>query len=158
MNTYLIVKWLHILSSVLLVGTGLGSAFYLFFTNRSPSLEARVVVARLVVRADLWFTTPAVIAQPLTGVWLAHTAGWPLSTPWLATSIALYVVTGACWLPVLVLQWRMAQAAKHALADGQPLPAAYARWQRAWEALGYPAFIAMLAVFFLMVNKPALWG
>ena len=35
MNTYLIVKWLHILSSVVLVGTGFGTAFYLFFANRS---------------------------------------------------------------------------------------------------------------------------
>ena len=31
MNLYLLVKWLHIVSSVLMVGTGLGSAFYLFF-------------------------------------------------------------------------------------------------------------------------------
>ena len=61
MNSYLLVKWLHIVSSVLLVGTGFGSAFYLFFVNRSNSLEARAVVARLVVRADLWFTTPAAI-------------------------------------------------------------------------------------------------
>ncbi len=27
---YLVVKWLHILSSTLLFGTGLGSAFYMF--------------------------------------------------------------------------------------------------------------------------------
>ncbi len=104
MTTYLLVKWLHVVSSVLLVGTGFGSAFYLFFANRCASLEARAVVARLVVRADWWFTTPAVIVQPLSGAWLAHTAGWPLGTPWLAASLALYLLAGACWLPVLVLQ------------------------------------------------------
>jgi uncharacterized membrane protein len=90
MNTYLLVKWLHIVSSVLLAGTGFGSAFYLFFANRSDSLQARAVVARLVVRADWWFTTPAAIVQPLSGVWLAHTAGWPLTTPWLLLSMLLY--------------------------------------------------------------------
>ena len=74
MNTYLVIKWLHIVSSVLLAGTGFGSAFYLFFANRSGSLAAQAVVARLVKRADLWFTTPAVIVQPVTGVWLAMTA------------------------------------------------------------------------------------
>ena len=83
MNTYLLVKWLHIVSSVLMVGTGLGSAFFLFFTNRSGSVAAQAVVARLVVRADWWFTTPTVVLQPLTGLLLAHWAGWPvLSTPW----------------------------------------------------------------------------
>jgi len=154
MNTYLLVKWLHIVSSVLLAGTGFGSAFYLFFTNRSASLEARAVVARLVVRADLWFTTPAVIVQPISGLWLARTAGWPLGTPWLLTSIGLYALAGACWLPVLGLQWKMARELEAALASGRPLSAQYRRWQQAWEWLGYPAFAAMLAIFFLMVNKP----
>lgn len=158
MNTYLLVKWLHVVSSVLLAGTGFGSAFYLFFANRSTSLEARAVIARLVVRADLWFTTPAVIVQPLSGAWLAHAAGWPLATPWLAASIALYLLAGACWLPVLWLQLRMAREVEAALAEGRPLSPQYPRWQAAWERLGYPAFAAMLAVFFLMVNKPVLWG
>ncbi|MFG6459255.1 DUF2269 family protein [Roseateles sp. BYS96W] len=154
MTTYLIVKWLHVVSSVLLVGTGFGSAFYLFFANRCASLEARAVVARLVVRADWWFTTPAVIVQPLSGAWLAHTAGWPLSAPWLAASLALYLLAGACWLPVLVLQLRMARELEAALHEGRPLSPRYRRWQRGWEALGYPAFAAMLLVFYLMVAKP----
>jgi uncharacterized membrane protein len=158
MNPYLLVKWLHIMSSVLLVGTGFGTAFYLFFANRSASLEARAVVARLVVRADLWFTTPAVIVQPLTGLWLAHAAGWPVTTPWLLASIALYLFAGACWVPVLWLQLKMAREVEAALAHRRPLVANYLRWQRAWEWLGYPAFTAMLAVFFLMVSKPTLWA
>ncbi len=158
MNTYLLVKWLHIVSSVVLVGTGFGTAFYLFFANRSESLEARAVVARLVVRADLWFTTPAVIVQPLSGLWLAHVAGWPVSTPWLLASIGLYLLTGACWLPVLWLQLKMAREVEAALAQRRPLATQYRRWQRAWEWLGYPAFTAMLAVLFLMVNKPSLWA
>lgn len=158
MNAYLLVKWLHIVSSVLLVGTGFGSAFYLFFANRSGSLEARAVVARLVVRADLWFTTPAAIAQPLSGAWLAQVAGWPLTTPWLLLSIVLFLLAGACWLPVLWLQWRMAGELEAACAQRRPLQATYRRWQAAWEWLGYPAFAAMLAVFFLMVNKPRLWA
>ncbi|MBB5203370.1 putative membrane protein [Inhella inkyongensis] len=158
MNTYLTLKWLHIVSSVLLVGTGFGSAFYLFFANRQPELQARAVVARLVVRADTWFTTPAVLIQPLTGLAMAHLAGWPLSTPWIAASLLLYGLAGACWLPVLWLQVRMARMLEQALADGQALPADYHRLQRAWEWLGYPAFSAMLLVFWLMVNKPPLWA
>lgn len=158
MNTYLILKWLHIVSSVLMVGTGLGSAFYMFFTNRSGSLAAQAVVSRLVVRADGWFTTPTVIIQPVTGIAMAHIAGWPLSSPWLMTSIALYALAGLCWLPVVWLQLRMAKMAASAQAEGRTLPEQYWRDARRWELLGYPAFLAMALVFYLMVNKPALWG
>jgi uncharacterized membrane protein len=158
MNTYLVLKWLHIVSSVLMVGTGLGSAFYMFFTNRSGSVPAQAVVSRLVVRADWWFTTPTVILQPATGFALAHMAGWPMSTPWLALSLLLFVVAGLCWLPVVWLQIRMAAIAAQAHRDGTALPPLYARYQRHWELLGYPAFVAMAVVFYLMVNKPQLWS
>jgi uncharacterized membrane protein len=165
MNLYLVVKTLHILSSVLLVGTGFGTAFYLFFANRVPalsgrgaSLEAQAVVSRLVVRADLWFTTPAVLFQPLSGFALMKLAGWPLATPWIAASIALYLFAGACWLPVVALQLRMSRMAAAALAAGRALDAAYWRDARRWERLGYPAFVAMVAIYALMVSKPALWG
>jgi len=154
MSAYLLLKWLHILSSVLMVGTGLGSAFYMFFTLRSGNLAAQTVVARLVVRADWWFTTPTVLLQPGTGLLLAHMAGWPLSTPWLAASLGLFVLAGACWLPVVWLQLRMAAMAEQALAAGQDLPAVFWRYARWWERLGYPAFAAMLVIFYLMVNKP----
>ncbi|MDE2434091.1 MAG: DUF2269 domain-containing protein [Burkholderiales bacterium] len=157
MNTYLVIKWLHILSSVLMVGTGFGSAFYMFFANRSGSLAAQAVVSRLVVRADWWFTTPAVIFQPLSGLWLAHQAGWPWTTPWLMLSLGLYAVAGICWLPVVVMQIDMAKMAAQAQSQNTPLPDAYWRKSKQWEALGYPAFIAMLFVYFLMVYKPALW-
>ena len=155
MNAYLIVKWLHVVSSVLLVGTGFGSAYFLFFANRSRDVAASALVIRLVVRAYWWFTTPAAVVQPLTGLWLAHRAGWPLATPWLAASIALFVLAGACWLPVLWLQWRMAAMADAAARSGAELPPLYWRHARWWERLGYPAFIAMLLVFYLMVAKPA---
>jgi uncharacterized membrane protein len=141
MTSYLLVKWVHILSSVVLVGTGFGTAFYLFFANRSGNLPAQAVVARLVVRADWWFTTPAVVVQPASGLLMAHMAGWPLTTPWLALSIVLF-----------------AAMAKQAVEQGSELPEAYRRYARWWEALGYPAFIAMLVVFYLMVAKPATWG
>lgn len=158
MNSYLLLKTVHIISSVLLVGTGFGSAFYLFFANRSGSLQAQAVVCRLVVRADTWFTTPAVLIQPATGLLMARQAGWPLSTPWLLTSMLLYVLAGACWLPVVWLQWKMARMADAAVATGKDLNPLYARYAVIWECLGYPAFFAMVAVYYLMVNKPVLWG
>jgi len=152
---YLTIKTIHILSSVLMVGTGFGTAFYLFFANRSGSVEAIAVVSRLVVRADWWFTTPAVIVQPLSGAWLIHLAGYPLDALWIKASLALYVLAGTCWLPVVWYQIRMGKLALAAHAANTELPAQYWRYARRWELLGYPAFIAMLAVYWLMVHKPA---
>lgn len=154
MSVYLIVKWAHIISSVVLVGTGFGSAYYMFFTNRSRDVAAQAVVARLVVRADWWFTLPTVIIQPATGFLLAHMAGLPLSTPWLAASLLHFVVAGACWIPVVWLQVRMAAMAKEAMRADAGLPSLYWQYARWWERLGYPAFAAMLVVFYLMVAKP----
>jgi uncharacterized membrane protein len=154
MSLYLAVKWLHILSSVVLVGTGFGSAFYMFFTNRARNVAAQAVVTRLVVRADWWLTTPTVLLQPATGLLLAHLAGWPLTTPWLLLSVGLFLLAGACWLPVVWLQIRMAAMAQVAVQSGAVLPPRYWRYARWWEWLGYPAFVAMLGVFYLMVAKP----
>ncbi|MFZ2269571.1 MAG: DUF2269 domain-containing protein [Azonexus sp.] len=154
MNTYLILKTLHILSSVLIVGTGFGTAYYLFFTNRLGRVSSIADVARLVVRADWWFTTPAVIFQPISGLWLAHMAGWAWTTPWIVASFVLFAITGLCWLPVVWLQVRLARMAEQAAANDAALPERYWRYAKHWEWLGYPAFIAMLGVYFLMVLKP----
>jgi uncharacterized membrane protein len=156
-NLYLWLKTVHILSSVLMVGTGFGTAFYLFFANRSGSVQGIAVVSRLVVRADLWFTTPAVIVQPLTGFWMLHVAGMEWTQPWVLASLALYVMIGACWLPVVWLQLRLRDMAQEADRQGQALPPLYWRYARLWEALGYPAFTGVLVVYGLMVMKPALW-
>ncbi|MDR2154811.1 MAG: DUF2269 domain-containing protein [Burkholderiaceae bacterium] len=156
MNLYLTLKTLHILSSVVMVGTGFGTAFYFFFANRTRSVPVIAAVARLVVRADWWFTTPSVIAQPLTGVALMYLAGWPWHTPWIMAAVALYVLAGLCWLPAVGLQIRLARLAAQAHAADEPLPPAYWRDVRRWELLGSPAFVAMLATYFLMVFKPTL--
>ena len=154
MSLYLTLKWLHILSSVVLVGTGLGSAYYMFFANRSRDLAAQAVVTRLVVQADWWFTTPTVLLQPATGLAMVYLAGFPLSTPWIAASLALYAIAGLCWLPVVWLQIRMRALAQQAVEAGTPLAPLYWRYARWWEWLGYPAFAAMVVVFYLMVAKP----
>ena len=153
--TYLVVKWLHVLSSTLLFGTGLGSAFYMFFTARTRDVHAMAVVTRYVVLADWLFTTTTIVFQPLSGVYLAHLAGFPLTARWILWSIALYLLAGACWLPVVWLQIRMRDMAQAAAVNAAELPALYWRYQRIWTALGFPAFFALVVVFYLMVAKPA---
>jgi len=155
--TYLVVKWLHILSSTLLFGTGLGSAFYMFFASRTRDVRVIAVVVRYVVIADWAFTTPTVILQPVTGFWLVHIAGFPLDSPWIVVSFALYLLAGAAWLPVVWMQIRMRDMAAAAAREGGGLPARYWSFLRAWVALGVVAFVSLVVVFYLMVAKPELY-
>ncbi|WP_035054160.1 DUF2269 family protein [Andreprevotia chitinilytica] len=151
---YLIIKTLHILSATFMFGTGFGTAFYMFFTNRSKNVQAIAVVTRWVARADWWFTTPAVIFQPLSGMWMLHQAGWTVGWNWVGLTLLLYTVAGLCWLPVVWLQLRMRDMAQAAAADNNALPTRYWQFERWWTVLGFPAFGGLLVVYWLMVAKP----
>lgn len=158
MMDYLTLKWIHILSSTFLFGTGVGSAFYKLLADRSGKVQNIAQTNKHVVLADWLFTTPTMIIQPLSGIMMARLLGFPLSSPWLSASIALYVVTGLCWVPVVFLQIRMSRLADQALLHNAPLGSDYRRLARQWILLGIPAFIAMVGVFYLMVFKPPLWA
>lgn len=151
---YLSLKWLHILSATVLVGIGFGTAFYKWMIDRSGDVRAIAHMSRLVVLADWLFTTPAIILQPLTGLWMLKIAGFPLASTWISATLLLYVLAGACWLPVVWLQYRMRALAQGAMAAEQALPTIYWRYARTWFWLGMPAFAAMLAIYALMVFKP----
>ena len=153
---YVTLKWLHVLSSTLLFGFGLGSAFYMFFASRTRDPATIAHVVGKVVVADAIFTTSTIVFQPLSGWRMAHLAGLPLSTPWILWSIGLYLLAGACWLPVVWMQVRMRRMAERAVRDRAPMPEAYDRWLRVWVALGVPAFLALVLVFWLMVAKPSI--
>jgi uncharacterized membrane protein len=153
-TTYQLIKVVHILSATVLFGTGLGTAFHFWLAHRSGRVEAIAIAARSTVIADFLFTTPAVIVQPVTGLVMAVANGYPLGSPWLAASIALYILAGACWIPVVFIQMRMRRIAEQCLREGTALPPRYHRLFRTWFWLGWPAFIALVVVFWLMVAKP----
>jgi len=152
----LIVKYLHVLSSTLLFGTGIGTAFYLLVTSLTRDARLVAVVARYVVIADWIFTATTIVFQPASGIYLAHLMGIPLATPWLYWSMALYVIAVLCWLPVVWLQIRLRDTAIAAAAAGDQLPERYAGYLGCWAALGVPALVSFLVIFYLMVAKPAL--
>jgi uncharacterized membrane protein len=151
---YLIVKWIHIVSSTLLFGTGLGSAFYMFFTSRTQDTRAIAVVVKYVVIADWLFTTPTILLQPASGLYMVYKAGFQLTSSWLLWSVALFLLAGAAWLPVVWMQIRMRDMAYDAVHREQALPARSWQFLRWWVALGIVAFLSLVAVFFLMVAKP----
>lgn len=154
MDGYAIVKTIHILSSTILFGTGLGTAFFFFRAHARGNKQGRLTTARTTVLADWLFTTPAVIIQPATGVWLMWRSGMAWNQPWLLATYGLYLLAGMCWVPVVAIQMRM----KHMLereATGEPLDLQrYRRLYRTWFLLGWPAFSALIVIFLLMVLKP----
>ncbi|MFM9861453.1 DUF2269 domain-containing protein [Pseudoxanthobacter sp. M-2] len=156
MDLYTLLKVAHVIGAAVLLGTGAGIAFFMLMAHRArePALIAHT--AGVVVLADTLFTASAVILQPVTGAALAHLVGYPLWSGWIAWSLALYVVTGLCWLPVVWIQLRLRDLAREAVATGAPLPARYFRLFRVWFVLGFPAFSAVTAIVWLMVAKPDL--
>lgn len=153
-ETVEILRWLHVIGAAVLLGTGAGIAFFMVMAHRTgdPHLIAHVGTA--VIIADTVFTATAVIAQPITGYLLARETGWALTESWIVLSIALYILTGLFWLPVVWIQIRLRDLAAHAARTASELPPAYHRWFRIWFLCGFPAFFSVLAIFWLMLMRP----
>lgn len=153
MMDYLLIKTVHIISATILFGTGLGTAFFLFRTWIAGDAGALRVVSRQVVLADWMFTLPAVIVQPLTGLWLMARLGYSFTSPWFLWVITLYSIAGACWIPVVHMQIRLRE-----LADKQPKEPSreFNRLMYRWIVLGIVAFSCVVILFGLMVFKPGL--
>lgn len=156
MDAVILLRWLHVIGACVLLGTGAGIAFFMVMAHRTRDAALIAHTARIVVVADWVFTASAVIVQPITGALLAHAIGWPLGEGWILLSLALYVVTGAFWMPVVWMQRRMRDLATRAAASGGPLPEAYYKLFRAWLLCGFPAFAAVLAIIWLMLARPAI--
>jgi len=150
---YATLLFLHIISAVVLFGMGAGSAFYKFRADRSNNLEVIVFINKVVVLFDILFTTPSAIAQPITGFLLLNRLNLPISTPWVAISITLFVISGLAWLIAVKLQVMMRDISIKALNSQASLPKEYGKLVNIWILLGVVSFITMGAIFVLMVFK-----
>ena len=151
---YLGLKYLHVIGAAVLLGTGAGIAFFMLMAHLDGRPAVVAGVARIVVTADFLFTATAVVVQPVTGTLLAWNVGYSLWDGWILLSIGLYVFIGAFWLPVVWMQMRMRDLAVAADRDGAALPRAYHRLFWTWFAFGFPAFGAILVIFWLMIARP----
>ena len=148
MSAYLWVKLIHIVSATILFGTGIGTAYFMLKAYLSENDDAFAVTTRNVVQADWLFTTPAIVVQLASGIWLTRELGIEYSSAWFIAVIGLFAVVGACWIPVVWIQIRI----RDLVAEGADR-ASYRRLATAWAALGVPAFAAVLLIFYLMVSK-----
>lgn len=155
MTLYLFLKWLHVIGATVLLGAGAGIAFFMMRAHATREPQTIAAVASIVVLADYVFTLSAVIVQPVTGLALAEVAGYPLDAGWILVSVGLYLFTGVFWVPVVFMQREMRNLARVAASEGSPLPEKYFHLYRRWFAFGFPAFFAVLAIFWLMIARPA---
>lgn len=154
MTLYVVLKLVHVLSGAVLFGTGAGIAFFMLAAHRTRDSGTVAATARMVVLADFVFTTPAVVVQPLSGIALMLLQGHDPAAPWLLAAYALYLLIGACWLPVVAIQMRIRRVAETAAAAGEALPRTYHRLFRLWFVLGWPAFAGVIAIYWLMITRP----
>ena len=151
-----LLRWTHVIGATVLLGTGAGIAFFMLIAHLSDDPKIIAHTAGVVVIADTIFTASAAIVQPVTGILLAISMGWPLSEGWIVLSILLYIVVGIFWLPVVWIQIQMRDMARMAAREDGPLPQRYHRLFRIWFACGFPAFAAVLLIVTLMLLRPSI--
>ncbi len=151
---YLWLKYIHILSSTILFGTGIGTACNMFLAYRTRDIRIMAATGRYVVFADWMFTSTSGLLQPLTGLWMVYLAGYRFTSFWIIGAIIGYLIAACCWFPVVSLQIKMRDMAVAALQNNTVLPDRYHRYFWYWFSLGWPAFISLIAVFYLMTFKP----
>jgi len=154
MNGYFLIKTLHILSATVLFGTGLGIAFFMLRSYFSKDIQVKLYASETTVVADSVFTLPAVILQPATGIWLLGHSGYDWTQWWLVVSYILYLIAGACWLPVVWIQIQLKKILITSVKEQSFLPSRYFELFRIWFVLGWPAFLSLVAIFYLMATKP----
>ncbi len=148
MSLYLWIKLLHIVSATILFGTGLGIAYFMLKAYLSGNKDTMAITTKNVVLADWIFTSPAVAIQLASGLWLTWQIGISFDSVWFVLVAGLFVLVGACWVPVVWIQIRIRDAMADEGNEGE-----CRRLMQGWMTLGAIAFACVLALFFLMVFK-----
>lgn len=148
MSTYLLLKTLHVISAVIVLGTGIGIAWYTLRGWLSGDLRVFRWISAETVAADWIFTGSAIVALlgSAAGM-LAINPAW-LHQSWLQLAILLTGAVFFLWLPVVFLQYRLRLHARESSERE------IHRTMKIWCALGAAAFSLMIAIVFLMVTKP----
>jgi uncharacterized membrane protein len=153
-TVYFVIKYLHVLGAIVILGTGTGIAFFMLMAHRSGDATFIARTAAVVVIADMIFTLSAVILQPVSGGLLMALTSTGFAERWLIVSLALYALAGAFWIPVVFMQIEMRNLARGAAENEQPLPERYFELFRRWFLFGIPGFGSVVIILWLMIAKP----
>ncbi len=151
---YLWLKFTHVISSTILFGTGIGTACTMLYGHNTKNTQVIAATTRYVVMADWIFTASSGLIQPVTGFCMVYLAGYAWTSLWIMGSIIGYLIAAFCWFPVVYIQIKMRDVAIAAEQKKTALPPVYFRYFKYWFCLGWPAFMSLIVVFYLMTNKP----
>lgn len=153
-HLYTLIKTLHILSSSVLFGTGIGIAFFMVRSWFTTNIHEKFYAAQNTVKADYLFTFPAILIQPISGAALIYLGKFDWGSLWLVATYVIYFIAGLCWIPVVWIQIQLKNLCKQASVNNTELPKRYYQLFKIWFLLGWPAFFGLVVVFYLMVAKP----
>jgi uncharacterized membrane protein len=154
-NFVLVVKAVHVLSATIFFGAGLMSAWWKVRADLTGDARVIAWAQKEIVFADWVFTVPSGFVSPITGATLVMQYRMPWTTTWVWLSLGGYVAAMLLWLPAAWIQMELRKLTAQALADGTPLPPRVRTLNRAWLALGVPAFAVSVGIIYAMVAKPS---
>ncbi|RIH89322.1 DUF2269 family protein [Calidithermus roseus] len=152
MDSYLLLKSLHVLGAVIFLGNILVTALWKVLADRTQNPAIVAYAQRLVTVTDFAFTALGVGLIIVTGELMA--GRWE-GAAWVGWGRALFVASGVIWLvaliPIQIAQARMARA----FAQQASIPASYWRLAKLWGVFGIIATALPLLNLYFMVFKPS---
>lgn len=152
---YDVLKALHVIGVVLLVGNVTITAYWKVLSDRTNDPKIVAHAQRGVNVADWIFTLAGIALVMIGGYGAAWVKGLPLfDSIWLVGGQILFVVSGMMWLGILVpLQIRQGRAAR-LFANAERISMDYLRDSQRWLVWGIIATVPLVAATVLMVLKP----
>lgn len=154
MTVYFIVKFLHVIGAIVILGAGGGVALMVLLAHRGRDPAFIAAIANAALIAIGFLVAGAMVLQPFTGGLLMEMSSTSATEPWMVASLILYALAGLVWLPVLFMQIEIRNLARAAMADRAPLPPRHDTLFRRAAALGLLGFAMMLSTLWLMIAKP----
>ncbi len=154
-----LIRLIHVVSSALMFGVGIGAFWFMRAALRSADVAAIVVTTRNAVRAEWFIAAPVAVVQPTSGYLLMLQLDYPLHSRWFLAVATFYIVAGMCWVYLVKAELKMRHLANVALASPRaaaPLPPLFYALSRRWQRLALGSFAGVLTIFWLMVFRPGL--
>ncbi len=154
--SYDLLKSLHILGAVLLLGNITVTAWWKSMANRTNNPMVVAFAQRQVTLTDFIFTLPGAILIVASGDYISYFMmqdSWSIT--WVAWGRILFILSGLIWIFILVpVQIKQAKLARE-FTYGHAIPDIYWKLNKYWYQFGVVAVLLPLGNIYWMVFKPA---
>ncbi len=153
MDLFPVLKTIHVFSAIAAVGTNLTYSVLLASATRQP--DALVFTLNAIRILDRRLANPAYGLLLITGLSMALTVPFPLTTPWILSALVLYALVAVLGIAVYAPISRQ----RIRLAESEGLHgASYQATARKGNIAGSGVIAITVLIVILMVTKPVLWG